>query len=134
MAALKTPACADTWAHHKTHPTTRLQNWIGDERKGRGDHKVATRYVCPICSPELLELSDTVPVAKVARSHLVDALDPEELLEGENIPVVLPSGRLYGLVSLRAYCKRHDIPEGKIMDPSTGEIFDATTVRKAFVL
>ncbi|ORY80021.1 CTLH/CRA C-terminal to lish motif domain-domain-containing protein [Protomyces lactucae-debilis] len=133
MAALKTPACAEALKHHKTQPLT-LDTWLVDAGQAQGNPKTNTRHVCPICSPELLQLSASVPIAKAARSHLVDVLDPEGVLEGENVPVVLPSGRLYGLQSLRAYCTRHGIAADKVVDPATGETFDAATVRKAFVL
>lgn len=88
---------------------------------------------CPVCSPELNDLAQEVPIAHAARSHLVDALNGEAM-EGENEPVVLPSGRIYGAKTLRDWAEKHPIKEGVVMDPMTGEEFSQTALRKAYVL
>lgn len=83
-------------------------------------HKVdLTRgYMCPVCSMELRRIAQPLPYALHVHSHL----EPD--------PVLLPNNRIYGLAKLLDYAKKAGVPEDKIVDPVTTEIFDrdSTTI------
>jgi macrophage erythroblast attacher len=49
-------------------------------------------------------------------------------------PVVLPNGRIYGRERLEELASKLGLPEEKIRDPTTGEEWDRSTVRKVFIM
>lgn len=68
------------------------------------------------------------------RSHLVDVLTGEPM-EGENEPIVLPNGRVYGSKGLKNWSEKNPpTSDSMIRDPETGEVFSKTSLRKAYVL
>lgn len=111
LSALKTSHC--------THSTTKKAS--------------TTISACPICSPELNKLAEDVPFAHAVRSHLVDSLTGKNL-EGDNEPVVLPNGRLYGSSSLLERNAKNGVRDGFLQDPETGQEFSKASLRKAYVL
>ena len=88
---------------------------------------------CPICSAELNSLAEGVPFAHAVRSHLVDALTGEPM-EGENEPIVLPNGQVYGSKSLYAWAEKNGVAKDIVVDPLTTASFLVKSVRKAYVL
>ncbi|BFZ53877.1 hypothetical protein PYCC9005_000908 [Savitreella phatthalungensis] len=135
LAALKSPSC---FAGTGT-----------DEAEESRKSITSSSSACPICSPELNSLAQHIPAAHSARTHLVDALDGQ-LMEGDNSPVVLPTGQMYGCRSLEL--SNADIlaatpltaqshrgttstnAEPTTTDPRTGEVFQTSALRKAYVL
>ncbi|KAI5818800.1 CTLH/CRA C-terminal to lish motif domain-containing protein [Pyronema omphalodes] len=78
--------------------------------------------LCPICSTELKPLAKDLPFAHYARSSM--DLDP----------VVLPNNRIYSEERLHALAKKLGLPPGMIRDPTTGEDFEQTQVKKVFIM
>lgn len=111
LSALKTSTCSPASRRSSGHPIS----------------------TCPACSPELNELAQNLPCAHAARSHLVDALTGEAM-EGDNEPVVLPNGRLYGSRSLKLRNEQPGVRAWHVRDPQTGEEFPMSSIRKAYVL
>lgn len=118
LAALKSPAC------HKSQVQ-------GEDVGVQGRTRLPK--ACPICSPELNSLAKDIPAAHSARSQLVDSISGD-LMEGDNEPVVLPNGHMYGLASLLEENRKSAIAPELVADPTTGETFLRTSMRKAFVL
>ncbi|EAW24165.1 FYV10 family protein [Aspergillus fischeri NRRL 181] len=79
--------------------------------------------VCPICSTELNELARNMPYAHHAKSYV------------ESDPIVLPNGRIYGQQRLLDMSKKLGCVEtGKVKDPTTGEIFDESEMKKVYIM
>lgn len=112
LSALKTPTC---YNEHDKHLSRCLST------------------TCPICSPEFNDLARGVPFAHSVRSHLVDVISGDAM-DDENVPIVLPSGRVYGARSLQTWNDQNGTPENHVQDPQTGESFPTRSLRKAFVL
>ncbi|KAI0194970.1 CTLH/CRA C-terminal to lish motif domain-containing protein [Astrocystis sublimbata] len=108
LSALKTPAC------HSIHPNSAAAP------SHHTSLSLATS-VCPICSTELNELARNVPHAFYSQSHV----EPDLLM--------LPNGRVYGQARLEDYAKKAGLPEGKVKDLRTGEIYTAGQLKKSFV-
>jgi macrophage erythroblast attacher len=51
----------------------------------------------------------------------------------ENDPVLLPNGRIYGRDRLLHMSVKVGMPEGKVKDPTTGEEFDGSEMKKVFI-
>lgn len=113
LSALKTAQC-EKHMPNAAHPKTLLTK-------------------CPVCSPELNELARSMKIAYAARSHLVDAINGKAM-EGDNEPVVLPNGRLYGTRTLSDWAEKQSLHKDIVMDPVTGEEFPKLAVRKAYIL
>lgn len=49
-------------------------------------------------------------------------------------PVVLPNNRIYSEERLHSLAKKLGLPQGMIRDPTTGEDFEQTQVKKVFIM
>ena len=103
LSALKTPSCHSAYASSSSNASS------------------STTTVCPICSTELNELARNLPYAHHTKSYV------------ENDPVVLPNGRIYGRDRLMQISAKLGLENGQVKDPTTGEIFDASKVRKVYI-
>ena len=102
LSALKTPACHSAYASSSSNASS------------------TTTSVCPICSTELKELARNVPYAHHTKSFV------------ESDPIVLPNGRIYGRERLFNTSKKLGAKEGKLKDPTTGDIFEASQIAKVY--
>ena len=103
LSALKTPSCHSAYASSSSNASS------------------STTTVCPICSTELNELARGLPYAHHTKSYV------------ENDPVVLPNGRIYGRDRLMQMSAKLGLENGEVKDPTTGEIFEGTKVRKVYI-
>ncbi|KAI9786866.1 MAG: GID complex subunit containing RING finger motif [Geoglossum umbratile] len=103
LSALKTPSCHSSYASSSSNANS------------------STTSVCPICSTELNELTRNVPYAHHTKSYV------------ENDPVLLPNGRIYGRERLLQMSAKVGMPDGKVKDPTTSEVFDASEMKKVFI-
>ncbi|KAI9818532.1 MAG: GID complex subunit containing RING finger motif [Pycnora praestabilis] len=103
LSSLKTPSCHSAYASSSSNASS------------------STTSVCPICSTELKELSRNVPYAHHTKSYV------------ESDPVVLPNGRIYGRDRLLQMSAKVGIADGQIKDPTTGEIFEESKIRKVYI-
>jgi macrophage erythroblast attacher len=103
LSALKTPACHSAYASSSSNASS------------------STTTVCPICSTELNELARNLPYAHHTKSYV------------ENDPVVLPNGRIYGRDRLMQMSAKVGLDDSHVKDPTTGEIFETSTVRKVYI-
>lgn len=103
LSCLKTPAC-----HSKTMSSS-------------SNTASSTTSLCPICSTELNELARGVPYAH----HVRSSVEPD--------PVVLPNGRIYGRERLREASVKGGVRPGWVRDPTTGDEFEESEVRKVYI-
>ncbi|MCJ1330156.1 GID complex subunit containing RING finger motif [Thelotrema lepadinum] len=103
LSALKTPSCHSVYASSSSNARS------------------STTTVCPICSTELNELARGVPYAHHSKSFV------------ENDPVVLPNGRIYGRERLMQMTAKVGLEAGHVKDPTTGEVFEESKVKKVFI-
>lgn len=108
LSALKTPAC------HSIHPNSAAAP------SHHTSLSLATS-VCPICSTELNELARNVPHALHSKSHV----EPDLLL--------LPNGRAYGKARLEEYAKKAGLPDNKVKDLRTGEVYNVQLLKKVYI-
>ncbi|MCJ1349704.1 GID complex subunit containing RING finger motif [Peltigera leucophlebia] len=105
LSALKTPSCHSKNASSSANASS------------------STTSVCPICSTELNELARNMPYAHHPKSYV------------ENDPVVLPNGRVYGHERLKQTSLKYGLDPAKyVKDPTTAEVFDASKIRKVYIL
>lgn len=53
----------------------------------------------------------------------------------ESDPIVLPNGRVYGQDRLLEMSKKVGCVEaGKVMDPTTGSVFDESEMKKVYIM
>ncbi|KAL2787621.1 protein fyv10 [Aspergillus keveii] len=105
LSALKTPSCHSAYTSSSLNPHS------------------TTTSVCPICSTELNELARNLPYAHHTKSSV------------ESDPIVLPNGRIYGLHRLLDMSKKvGSLEAGKVKDPTTGEIFDESDMKKVYIM
>lgn len=53
----------------------------------------------------------------------------------ESDPIVLPNGRVYGKARLLDISKKvGPVESGKVKDPTTGEIFDESEMKKVYIM
>ncbi|KMK59226.1 Protein fyv10 [Aspergillus fumigatus Z5] len=105
LSALKTPSCHSAYTSSSSNSLS------------------TTTSVCPICSTELNELARNMPYAHHAKSYV------------ESDPIVLPNGRIYGQQRLLDMSKKLGCVEtGKVKDPTTGEIFDKSEMKKVYIM
>ncbi|KAI9371115.1 protein fyv10 [Aspergillus egyptiacus] len=105
ISALKTPACHSAYTSPSSNPNS------------------TTTSICPICSTELNELARNLPYAHHTKSSV------------ESDPIVLPNGRIYGLYRLLEMSKKvGSLQAGKVKDPTTGEIFDESELKKVYIM
>lgn len=103
LSSLKTPSCHSSVASSSSNRNS------------------TTTMVCPICSTELNVLALNVPYAHHTKSLV------------ETNPIVLPNGRIYGHERLLAMSATFGMPNGKIKDPITGDVFDESVIRKVYI-
>ncbi|KAL8772613.1 MAG: hypothetical protein Q9209_002274 [Squamulea sp. 1 TL-2023] len=103
LSALKTPSCHSKYASSSSNANS------------------STTTVCPICSTELNELARNLRHVQHNKSSV------------EQDPVVLPNGRVYGRDRLLELSAKVGLEEGKVKDPTTLEVFDASQIRKIFI-
>lgn len=79
--------------------------------------------MCPICSTELNDLARKMPYAHHSKSYV------------ESDPIVLPNGRVYGKHRLiENSTKIGSVEAGKVKDPTTGEIFSESDMKKVYIM
>ncbi|KAI4095577.1 MAG: hypothetical protein LQ348_000263 [Seirophora lacunosa] len=103
LSALKTPSCHSMYASSSSNASS------------------TTTTVCPICSTELNELARNLRHVQHNKSSV------------EHDPIVLPNGRVYGRERLLEMSSKVGLEEGKVKDPTTSEVFDASQIRKVFI-
>lgn len=103
LSALKTPSCHSKYASSSSNASS------------------STTTVCPICSTELNELARSLRHVQHNKSSV------------EHDPVVLPNGRVYGRDRLLEMSAKVGLEEGKVKDPTTSEVYDASLIRKVFI-
>lgn len=105
LSALKTPACHSSTSHqNKDASATTLGNGV-----------------CPICSTELHELARNVPYAHHTKSHV------------EHDLVLLPNDCVYGKQQVELLAKKSGLGPGLVKDLRTGEILDATLMKRVYI-
>ncbi|CAI7621279.1 unnamed protein product [Penicillium manginii] len=105
LSALKTPLC------HSAYTTSSCNS-----------ASTATS-VCPICSTELNDLARKMPYAHHSKSYV----------EGDSI--VLPNGRVYSKSRLLDISRQvGSVEEGMVKDPTTGEVFPESDMKKVYIL
>ncbi|PYI22138.1 protein fyv10 [Aspergillus japonicus CBS 114.51] len=105
LSALKTPSCHSAYTSSSSNSLS------------------TTTSVCPICSTELNELARNMPYAHHTKSYV------------ESDPIVLPNGRIYGQQRLIELSKNVGcVDSGKVKDPTTGEIYDKSEMKKVYIM
>ncbi|KAJ5320534.1 hypothetical protein PENANT_c033G11250 [Penicillium antarcticum] len=105
LSALKTPLCHSAYTSSSSNSQS------------------TSTSVCPICSTELNELARTMPYAHHSKSYV------------ESDPIVLPNGRVYGQQRLiEISTKMGSVEAGKVKDPTTGEVFDESEMKKVYIM
>ncbi|GFT10194.1 e3 ubiquitin-protein transferase MAEA [Nephila pilipes] len=85
---------------------------------------------CPVCSPALNTLAQSLPYSHCSQSRLVCYISGDPLNE-HNHPLMLPNGYVYGELSLKQMAAENN---GKVTCPRTKEIFDIKDAEKIFVM
>ncbi|KAB8232161.1 FYV10 family protein [Aspergillus alliaceus] len=105
LSALKTPSCHSAYTSSSSNSLS------------------TTTSVCPICSTELHELARNMPYAHHTKSYV------------ESDPIVLPNGRIYGQQRLLEMSEKVGCVEaGKVKDPTTGEVFEESEMKKVYIM
>lgn len=52
----------------------------------------------------------------------------------ESDPIVLPNGRIYGKERLLTISKNTGSESGKVKDPTTGDVFDESEMKKVYIM
>ncbi|KAH9900366.1 CTLH/CRA C-terminal to lish motif domain-containing protein [Xylariomycetidae sp. FL2044] len=114
LSALKTPAC------HSTADEGGAQGGSSHHHHTSSSMGLAAS-VCPICSTELNELARSVPYAHQSQSHVAPDL------------LMLPNRRAYGRARLEEYARKAGLPEDRVKDLRTGEVFSVDELKKVFI-
>ncbi|GFR32148.1 e3 ubiquitin-protein transferase MAEA [Trichonephila clavata] len=85
---------------------------------------------CPVCSPALNSLAQSLPYSHCSQSRLVCYISGDPLNE-HNHPLMLPNGYVYGELSLKQMAAENN---GKVTCPRTKEVFDIKDAEKIFVM
>ncbi|CAG8025244.1 unnamed protein product [Penicillium salamii] len=105
LSALKTPLCHSAY------------------QSSSSNSQSTSTSVCPICSTELNDLARKMPYAHHSKSYV------------ESDPIVLPNGRVYGKHRLiENSTKIGSVEAGKVKDPTTGEIFSESDMKKVYIM
>ncbi|KAJ5334283.1 hypothetical protein N7541_004118 [Penicillium brevicompactum] len=105
LSALKTPLCHSAYTSSSSNSQS------------------TSTSVCPICSTELNDLARRMPYAHHSKSYV------------ESDPIVLPNGRVYGKHRLIEMSRKiGSVEPGKVKDPTTGEIFSETEMKKVYIM
>ncbi|EPY51077.1 ubiquitin ligase complex subunit [Schizosaccharomyces cryophilus OY26] len=116
LSSLKTPSCCSYEAAHTSH-----------------SFQSSTIRQCPVCTPNLSVLAQSLPYAHVTQSVIVDSLTGARL-DSDNRPVAFPNGHVYGIKSLVAWNEANGIQEGYLRDPFSGKEFASELLRKVYVV
>lgn len=105
LSALKTPLCHSAYTSSSSNSQS------------------TSTSVCPICSTELNELARKMPYAHHSKSYV------------ESDPIVLPNGRVYGKQRLIEISqKMGSVESGNVKDPTTGQVFHESEMKKVYIL
>ncbi|KAJ5270672.1 hypothetical protein N7505_006430 [Penicillium chrysogenum] len=105
LSALKTPLCHSAYTSSSSNSQS------------------TSTSVCPICSTELNELARKMPYAHHSKSYV------------ESDPIVLPNGRVYGKQRLMEISRKMgSVGSGKVKDPTTGEVFHESEMKKVYIM
>ncbi|CAI7657522.1 unnamed protein product [Penicillium pancosmium] len=105
LSALKTPLCHSAYTSSSSNSASTATS------------------VCPICSTELNDLARKMPYAHHSKSYV----------EGDSI--VLPNGRVYSKSRLLDISRQvGSVEDGKVKDPTTGEAFLESEMKKVYIL
>lgn len=85
---------------------------------------------CPVCSPALNTLAQSLPYSHCSQSRLVCYISGEPLNE-HNHPLMLPNGYVYGELALKQMAADNN---GEVKCPRTKEVFDFKEAEKIFVM
>uniref|UniRef100_A0A060TCK8 ARAD1D43362p n=1 Tax=Blastobotrys adeninivorans TaxID=409370 RepID=A0A060TCK8_BLAAD len=112
---------------HSASSANGTQGTNGHSMNGNGANRfvrpkldLSRAHMCPICSQELNELAKPLPFALHVHSHL------------DADPIVLPNGRIYGMEKLLDYSAKAGLMKGKVADPTTKEVFDASEMKHVY--
>eukprot|EP01133_Synstelium_polycarpum_P003504 gene3504-4003_t len=84
---------------------------------------------CPICDPSFKSLAQPLPVSLHSHSSLICRINGE-LMDEDNPPMVLPNGNVYCRNAMMEMAEKND---RIITDPRSGDVYDITELRKAFI-
>ena len=84
---------------------------------------------CPVCDPVMYELAKDLPRAQHTHSVIV-CRETGAVLDADNPPYMLPNGHVYSMAAIM----QGVAGSGRVMDPRTKETFDASDVRKVFIM
>ncbi|KAJ5595793.1 hypothetical protein N7450_002251 [Penicillium hetheringtonii] len=105
LSALKTPLCHSAYTSSSSNSSS------------------TTTSVCPICSTELNDLARKMPYAHHSKSYVA----------GDSI--VLPNGRVYSKSRLLDISRQvGSVEDGKVKDPTTGEVFLESDMKKVYIM
>lgn len=105
LSALKTPLCHSAFTSSSSNSQS------------------TSTSVCPICSTELNELARKMPYAHHSKSYV------------ESDPIVLPNGRVYGKQRLIEISRKMgSVESGHIKDPTTGQVFQESEMKKVYIM
>mmetsp|Transcript_28569 Transcript_28569/g.39797 ORF Transcript_28569/g.39797 Transcript_28569/m.39797 type:complete len:432 (+) Transcript_28569:179-1474(+) len=116
LEALKTPQCNERLDRKMKSEGDLVENLEGFE--------------CPVCSPGMYNLASELQAAHRTQSCLVCRMSGDTMDEN-NPPLALPNGNVYSRKALEINIKQNN---GKIFDPSSGELFEMKDTKPVYVL
>lgn len=84
---------------------------------------------CPVCAPSLGSLAERLPFSHHINSCIVCRITGD-MMDENNPPLVLPNGNVYSTKALQEIAKNNG---GKVTDPRTGQLYDLSLAKKAFL-
>jgi macrophage erythroblast attacher len=84
---------------------------------------------CPVCAPSLGSLAERLPFSHHTNSCIVCRVTGE-IMDENNPPLVLPNGNVYSTKALQDLAKNNG---GKVIDPRSGQTYDLSQAKKAFL-
>eukprot|EP00941_MAST-03F_sp_MAST-3F-sp1_P001944 g1944.t1 len=122
--------------HKRVHSLPRQSPLVANLKVGLSALKTECCYNentrspdCPTCDRIMNRLAENLPRLQHKQTRLVCRIGHEPMDEA-NPPMVLPSGNCYGARAMNASSKRYG---GKVCDPQTGEFFDKSEMRRAYI-
>mmetsp|Transcript_5285 Transcript_5285/g.7406 ORF Transcript_5285/g.7406 Transcript_5285/m.7406 type:complete len:135 (+) Transcript_5285:1236-1640(+) len=85
---------------------------------------------CPVCAKGMYKLAENLSTSHRTQSCIVCRMCGE-VMDENNPPLALPNGNVYSHKALERNIKQNN---GKILDPSTGEIFSFSDTKPVFIL
>lgn len=119
LIALKLPTCSHT-------PLNKIDLALpyGPPAK----HRIASS-ACPACNPLLAPVAAGLPACRRTKSFLVCQLS-QTPMEGENYPMALKNGSVYGRRALEQMALEHG---GKVLCPRTSQTLEFKDARRAYM-